>query len=157
MLAPKSYGVRVTAQLKLNEIIFSLLTKRIKDGSGVLTTKINKHTTRKEIEALKIADNKTSESKTVSKSKSTKQLDLASIYVSTDLLYFTGSGTKRGHLKIEEVEKLHNAIRDLIKQHDKGKKHYKFQSNFIEVRNQYKVKENHNFGASILAKSNKRK
>jgi hypothetical protein len=135
----------------------SLLTKRVKDGSGVFTTKINKHATRKEVEAFKLIGNKTAENKTASKAKSTKQLDLGIIFVSNDLLYFTNTGTKRGHLKIEEVEKLHDAIRDLIKKYDKGRKNYSFQSNLTEIKTKYKAKENHNFGASILAAASSRK
>ena len=148
-----------TTQAKRNNF-YSLLTKRIKDGSGVFTTKINKHATRKEIEALKPVDGH-SESKQVSttskKPKKSNLIDLGSIQISNDLFFFTTTGTKRGHLKLEEVEKLHQAIRDLIEKHDQGRKHYAFQSNLADLKKQYKAEQNHDFGASILEADTRRK
>lgn len=148
-----------TTQAKRN-YFYSLLTKRIKDGSGVLTTKINKHTTRKEIEALKPADGKSLSKEATKESKILKKsnlIELGNIRVSNDLFYFTATGTKRGHLKLEEVEKLHQAIRDLIEKHDKGRRHYSFQSNLPELKEKYKKSETPNFGAAILEADKKSK
>jgi hypothetical protein len=148
-----------TTQAKRN-CFHILLTKRIKDGSGVFTTKINKHSTRKEIEALKPIDEKrtsSAEVKTSTKSKISNLVELGIIKVSNDLFYLTTTGTKRGHLKLEEVEKLHQAIRELIEKHDKGRNHYSFQSNLADLKKQYKAEQNYDFGASILEADTRRK
>ena len=60
-------------------------------------------------------------------------------------------------MKLEEVENLHQAICDLIEKHNKGIKYYSFQSNLPGLKEQYKAKQKHDFGASILEADAKRK
>lgn len=141
---------------------FSLLTKRIKDGSGVFTTRINKQVTRAQVEELNIFKDENKNKNSAIKKANTQTskeaaTELIRIEVSNDLFYFTGTGTKRGHLKLEEVEKLHQAIRKLVEKHDKGKKNYSFQSNLPELKKQYKSKENYGYGDNILEADSKRK
>jgi hypothetical protein len=146
-----------TTTQERRDYFYKLLTKRIKDGSGVFTTSINKQSTRKKIEALK--NKLSSTTKTVGKPTSQAKdfTDLGNLQVSNDLFYFTTTGTKRGHLKIEEVEKLHQAIIKLVKKYDKGRKYYSFQSQLTEVKQKYKAEQLYDFGASIKEADQKRK
>lgn len=146
-----------TTTQKRRDYFYKLLTKRIKDGSGVFTTSINKQSTRREIEALLIDSNKTRKDGIKKQTKTKEFVDLGIIQVSTDLFYFTNTGTKRGHLKLEDVEKLHQAILNLLKNYDKGERHYSFQSQLTEIKKKYKGEENYDFGASIKAADMKRK
>jgi hypothetical protein len=142
---------------KRKDYFYKLLTTRIKDGEGLFTTKINKQSTRKEIEALISKVSITTKSANKPKAKEKDFTDLGNLQVSNDLFYFTNTGTKRGHLKIEEVEKLHQAIIDLVKKYDKERKYYSFQSQLAEVKQKYKEEESYDFGASIKAAEQKRK
>lgn len=142
---------------KRKDYFYKLLTTRIKDGEGLFTTKINKQSTRKEIEALISKVSVTTKSANKPKTKAKDFTDLGNLQVSNDLFYFTTTGTKRGHLKIEEVEKLHQAIIDLVKKYDKERKYYSFQSQLAEVKQKYKEEESYDFGASIKAADQKRK
>ena len=56
-----------------------------------------------------------------------------------------------------KVENLHKEIHDLIEKHNRGKKYYSFQSNLPELKEQYKAKQEHDFGANILEAAGKRK
>jgi hypothetical protein len=133
------------------------LTKRIKDGNGVFTTKINKHSTRKEIEALHIKGSKSEKTADKPQTRAKDFTNLGSIQISNDLFNFTTTGTKRGHLKLDDVEKLHQAIVELLQRYDKGKKYYSFESQLTEVKQKYKAEESYDFGASIKAADQKRK
>jgi hypothetical protein len=146
-----------TTTQKRRDYFYRLLTQRTKDGSGVFTTKINKQSTRKEIEALHIDSNQSSKADGKKQTKTKEFVDLGSIQVSNDLFYFTTTGTKRGHLKLDDVEKLHQAILSLLKKYDKGKRHYSFQSQLTEIKQKYEAKENYDFGASIKAADKNRK
>jgi len=146
-----------TTTQERRDYFYKLLTKRTKDGSGVLTTSINKQSTRKEIEALHIERNQTSKAGGKKQTKIKEFVDLGSIQVSADLFQFTRPGTKRGHLKLEDVEKLHQEILSLIKNYDKGKRHYSFQSQLTEIKQKYEAEENYDYGASIKAAAQQRK
>ncbi len=141
---------------------YGLITKRIKDGSSIYSTSIHKQATRSQIEELNIFNEKHKHKKFASKKTSTKEskkiaTELIRIEVSNDLFCFTNTGTKRGHLKLEEVEKFHQAIHTLIERYNKGKKHYSFQSNLPELKEKYKKSETPNFGAAILEADKKSK
>jgi hypothetical protein len=146
-----------TTTQERRDYFYKLLTKRTKDGSGVLTTSINKQSTRKEIEALHIERNQTSKAGGKKQTKIKEFVDLGSIQVSADLFQFTRPGTKRGHLKLEEVETLHREILSLLKKYDNGKRHYSFQSQLAEIKQKYEAEENYDYGASIKAADKKRK
>ncbi len=134
-----------------------LLIKKVKDGSGVSTTKINKQSTRVDIENLlpQSASN-TTNSKSTEKIK-IKFEGLAEILVNKDIYKFTSNYTKRGHLKIEDVDKLNSAIADLVKKHDAGRKYFTVQSSLPEIKEKYTKAENPDFGKAIKAKAAKSK
>jgi hypothetical protein len=136
-----------------------LLIKKVKDGSGVSTTRINKQSTREDIENLfpeSKSDLPLSKSKSTGKTK-LKFVALAEVLVNKDIYKFTSTHTKRGHLKIEDVIKLNSAIEDLIKKFDGGRQYYSIQSSLPKIKEKYKKEENPDFGAAIRAKAPKSK
>jgi hypothetical protein len=136
-----------------------LLIKRVKDGSGVSTTKINKQSTRADIENLlpnEESDLSAPKSESAGKTK-LKFVGLAEVLVNKDIYKFTSNYTKRGHLKIEDVDKLNEAIATLVKKYDAGRKYFTVQSSLPEIKEKYTKAENPDFGAAIKAKAAKRK
>jgi hypothetical protein len=146
-----------TTTKKRKDYFYKLLTKRIKDGEGVFNTKINRHSIRKEIEALTSKGSNNPKSVNETKTRAKDFTNLGSIQISNDLFNFTTTGTKRGHLKLDDVEKLHQAIVELLQRYDKGKKYYSFESQLTEIKQKYKAEESYDFGASIRAADQKRK
>jgi hypothetical protein len=138
-----------------------LLIKKIKDGSGVSTTKINKQSTRADIEKLlPQSKSKSSKSKSVNKvavKENLKFEGLAQVLVHPDIYKFTSTYTKRGHLKLEEVVQLNLAIAELVKKYDAGRKYFSVQSSLPEIKEKYTKAENPDFGAAIKAKVAKSK
>ena len=138
-----------------------LLIKRVKDGSGVSTTKINKQSTRADIEnLLPQSKSKSLQSKSVGKvvvKKNLKFEGLAQVLIHPDIYKFTSTYTKRGHLKIEDVVKLNEAISTLVKKFDAGRKYFTVQSSLPEIKEKYTKAENPDFGAAIKEKATKSK
>ena len=136
-----------------------LLIKKVKDGSGISTTKINKQSTIADIENLLLneeSDLATPKSKSAGKTK-IKFVGLAEILVNKDIYKFTSNYTKRGHLKLEDVVKLNEAIATLVKKYDAGRKYFTVQSSLPKIKEKYTKAENPDFGAAIKAKAAKRK
>ena len=145
-----------TTDLKRKQF-YDLLNKRIKDGSSVDKTKINKQSTRSDIEKLLNQSNlnsKTPKPQSVLKNKS---IELMKILVSNDIYKFTNTHTKRGFLKIEEVNKLQAEIDKLIKRFNKNREFFSVKSSFEEIKEKYQKEENTDFGAAILSNQNKHK
>lgn len=134
-----------------------LLIKRVKDGSGVFTTKINRHSTRKDIEALLDAESTTTKSASGKATKKFKGTDLAQILVSKDIFAFTTTGTKRGHLKLDEVIELNKQITELVQKFDGGRNRFAVETYIDKIKQQYKSAEKPDFGAAILEADKKRK
>ena len=136
-----------------------LLIKRVKDGSGVSTTKINKQSTRADIENLLLneeSDLSEPKSKSAGKTK-LKFVGLAEVLVNKDIYKFTSTHTKRGHLKIEDVDKLNSAIADLVKKFDAGRQYFSIQSSLPKIKEKYTIAENPDFGKAVKAKAAKSK
>jgi hypothetical protein len=138
-----------------------LLIKKIKDGSGVSTTKINKQSTRADIENL-LPETESELSPLPSKSKSTgktklKFVGLAEVLVNKDIYKFTSTHTKRGRLKLEDVDKLNSAIADLVKKFDAGRQYFSIQSSLPKIKEKYNKEANPDFGKAIKAKAAKSK
>ena len=134
-----------------------LLIKRVKDGSGVSTTKINKQSTIVEIENLfPQSISNTSTAKPTGKG-GLKFEGLAEVLVNKDIYKFTSNYTKRGHLKIEDVDKLNSAIADLVKKFDAGRQYFSIQSSLPKIKEKYKKEANPDFGKAIKAKAAKSK
>jgi hypothetical protein len=134
-----------------------LLIKRVKDGSGVSTTKINKQSTIVDIENLfPQSISNTSTAKPSGKTK-LKFVGLAEVLVNKDIYKFTSTHTKRGHLKIEDVDKLNSAIADLVKKFDAGRQYFSVQSSLPKIKEKYTKAENPDFGKAIKAKAAKSK
>jgi hypothetical protein len=136
-----------------------LLIKRVKDGSGVSTTKINKQSTRADIENLLLneeSDLSEPKSKSAGKTK-LKFVGLAEVLVNKDIYKFTSTHTKRGHLKIEDVDKLNSAIADLVTKFDAGRQYFSVQSSLPKIKEKYTKAENPDFGKAIKAKAAKSK
>ena len=136
-----------------------LLIKRVKDGSGVSTTKINKQSTRADIENLlpnEESDLSPQKSESAGKTK-LKSVGLAEVLVNKDIYKFTSNYTKRGDLKLEDVVKLNEAISTLVNKFDAGRKYFTVQSSLTEIKEKYTKAENPDFGAAIKAKAAKRK
>jgi hypothetical protein len=134
-----------------------LLIKRVKDGSGVSTTKINKQSTITDIEKL-LPQSKSNPS--TSKPTGTGGLKfegLAQVLIHPDIYKFTSTYTKRGHLKLEEVVKLNEAISTLVKKYDAGRKYFTVQSSLPEIKEKYTKAENPDFGKAIREKATKSK
>jgi hypothetical protein len=131
-----------------------LLIKKVKDGSGVSTTKINKQSTRAEIENLLLSEAPkllTSESKFAEKTK-IKFEGLTEILVNKDIYKFTSNYTKRGHFKIEDVEKLNSEIANLVKSFDAGRQYFSIQSSIHKIKEKYTKAGNPDFGKEIKEK-----
>jgi hypothetical protein len=136
-----------------------LLIKKVKDGNGVSTTKINKQSTIKDIEKLlpeTESELSPSPSKSTGKTKH-KFVGLAEVLVNKDIYKFTSTHTKRGHLKIEDVDKLNSAIADLVKKFDAGRQYFSIQSSLPKIKEKYNKEANPDFGEAIRAKAAKSK
>ena len=136
-----------------------LLIKKVKDGSGVSTTKINKQSTIADIENLLLneeSDLATPKSKSAGKTK-LKFVGLAEILVNKDIYKFTSTYTKRGHLKLEDVVKLNEAISALIKKFDAGRQYFSVQSSLPKIKEKYTKAGNPDFGKAIKEKATKSK
>ena len=134
-----------------------LLIKKVKDGSGVSTTKINKQSTRADIEnMLPQSTSNTSTSKPTGKG-GLKFEGLAQVLIHPDIYKFTSTYTKRGHLKLEDVVKLNEAISALIKKFDAGRQYFSVQSSLPKIKEKYTKAENPDFGKAIKEKATKRK
>jgi hypothetical protein len=138
-----------------------LLIKKVKDGSGVSTTRINKQSTREDIENL-LPETESELSPSSAKSKLTgktklKFVGLAEILVNKDIYQFTSTHTKRGHLKIEDVDKLNSAIANLVKKFDAGRQYFSIQSSLPKIKEKYNKEANPDFGEAIRAKAAKSK
>jgi hypothetical protein len=138
-----------------------LLIKKVKDGSGVSTTRINKQSTREDIENL-LPETESELSPSPSKLKSTgktkhKFVGLAEVLVNKDIYKFTSTHTKRGHLKIEDVDKLNSAIANLVKKFDAGRQYFSIQSSLPKIKEKYNKEANPDFGKAIRTKAAKSK
>ncbi len=139
------------------KLFAELLLKKVKDGNGVSTTRINKQSTRIEIEKfIPQSGSDTSISKLTEKTK-LKFEGLAEVLVNKDIYQFTSNYTKRGHLKLEDVVKLNEAIAALVKKFDAGRQYFSVQTSLPKIKEKYTKAENPDFGKAIKEKAAKSK
>ena len=139
------------------KLFAELLLKKVKDGNGVSTTRINKQSTRVEIEKF-IPQLGSDILISKPKEKTTLKFEgLAQVLIHPDIYKFTSTYTKRGHLKLEDVVKLNEAISTLVKKYDAGRKYFAVQSSLPEIKEKYTKAENPDFGKVIKEKATKSK
>lgn len=131
-----------------------LLIERTGDGSGVHLTRINTHTTAKEIEELRKVFDSKSDALSMQAAVSSIPLSeykhvVCQIKASKQLFEFTKTGTKRGLLTLQQVENLVNELREVIARHNENSARFLLTDQLDAISKTYRDKKDTNFAAKI--------
>ena len=131
------------------------LTKPIRDGSRNNAV-INPTVTRQEIQNYRHQDTPTkqvSKSKTAASTETT--ITLGVIKIHKDLYKFSKRGTKTGAVSLANVEAFLKELMALVLRHGKKNNIFALESNFDQVKIDYKSAEKPDFGANLLKSKSK--
>lgn len=132
-----------------------LLMEKTGDGSDIHLTRINPHTSAKEIETFRGEfDRKqggTSGAKVNQVSPALKDYKhvVCQIKASKELFEFTKTGTKRGLLTLQQVESLVNEIKEVIVRHNQEKACFLLRDELDSLKQTYKSKSAPNFASKV--------